>query len=116
MPVSPGRGRVTKNEIGPLVPAGVVTVRVWAREALFAGTTRFAVSDVLLDTITFCAVMGSPAPGAGVPVIVVLPLMKLVPAIVTATVVPRTPLAGVTDVTVGRGTDCAASGVGARIV
>jgi hypothetical protein len=87
MLVNVGGSRVIKNAIGALVPPGVVTLRVWLCTTT-PGTTRLAVSDVLLDTTTFCTVMAvPPMTGSGVAVIVVLPTTKLVPVMVTATVV-----------------------------
>ena len=70
----------------PLVPPAVMTVTVRAPSAAVRSSTKLAVSDVLLPTMTLATV--TPAPLTAT---VVAPTTKLVPVSVTATVVPRMP-------------------------
>ena len=82
-----------------VVPPGVVTVTVLMPVLAFFPMARFAVSEApLVDTAILLAVMPPPL----IPMLVPLGV-KLVPARVTATVVPRVPELDVIEVSVGTG-------------
>jgi hypothetical protein len=91
-------GPVTVNGWVPLVPPGVVTLTLCAVKPAVLVITKFAVICVALTTVTPPAVTPTPLMLIVVPVVV-----KLVPVRVTATVVPRAPVFGATEVRVGVG-------------
>jgi len=93
-PVSVGASGLMVKVAGALVPLEVVTVMLAGPSGAFPEIVKFAVICVLLTTVTFVTVIFAPA-------LTIEPLRKLVPVKVTGTVVPTTPLAGDTDVTVG---------------
>ena len=78
-------GRVIVKLCGALVPPAVATVTVRAPPVELSASTKFAVSDVVLVTLTVLTARSVPP----TIVTVVAPTMKLVPVSVTATVVPR---------------------------
>jgi hypothetical protein len=92
-----GAGGFTVNTAGPLVPPLVVTVTFAAPVAAVAEMISVAVIWVVLTTATLLTIT---------PVLLTAtaaPATKFVPARVTGTLVPWTPLAGLTEVSVGAG-------------
>jgi hypothetical protein len=81
-----------------LVPAGVVTLTLWAPSAVAAAMVKVAVTVVAFTTVTLLTVMF----GEFTTVTAVVPV-RLVPLRVTETLVPRAPVLGVIEVSVGAG-------------
>src|ERR1700675_1136380 len=90
-------GPTTVNVTGPLTPPAVVTVTVLPVIAAVFAMVNVAVIVVEFTTVTALTV--TPVPDTAK----VDPARKLVPARVTGTAVPRTPVLGVIDVSVGAG-------------
>lgn len=80
----------------PLVPPGVFTLTVLAVSPALTVIVKVAVIVVALTTVTALTLTPDPDTDTVVPVVV-----KLVPVSVTGTLVPRSPLSGVIDVSVG---------------
>lgn len=78
-----GVGGLTVNVLAAVVPPAVVTVTFRSPSAAELPTTKSAVRDVPLETLTLLTVMFDPLTAT-----VVAPLMKFVPVRVTDTVVP----------------------------
>lgn len=79
-------------------PPGLVTVTLLVPVDTPDGMLKVAVIEVELTTVTPLTVIPENGSATVVPVVV-----KLLPVIVTSTLVPRTPEGGFTPVTVGRG-------------
>jgi hypothetical protein len=78
-----------------VVPIDVVTVTLWAPTAALEAMTRFAVTVFAFWTVTPVAV--TPVPETVTPVAV----PRLLPLKVTETVVPRTPVVGLIELSNG---------------
>ena len=95
--VSVGAAGFTVNATAPLVPPAVVTVMFAVPITAAAPMVNVAVIWAELTTVTLLAVT------PGLLTATVAPATKLVPVRVTGTLVPCTPLAGLTDVSMGAG-------------
>jgi hypothetical protein len=95
--VSVGAGGFTVNTAGPLVPPLVVTVTFAAPVAAVAPIVNVAVILVELTTVT------PPTAIPGLLTATVAPATKTPPIRVTGTLVPWSPLAGLTDTRTGAG-------------
>lgn len=91
-------GPSTVNVCALVVPPGVVTVTFLAVSPAVAVIVKVAVIVVVLTTVSPLTVTPAPDTATVVPVAV-----KFVPVSVTGTAVPRTPVFGETDVSVGAG-------------
>jgi hypothetical protein len=89
-------GTVTVNTWDPLVPREVVTVTLRGPAAAAALIVKVAVVALELETETSLTVISLPAE-------TVMPAAKFVPTRVTLTIVPRSPVLGLTDTSVGGG-------------
>lgn len=94
--VKVGAGGLTVKVFAPVVPPAVVTVTFRSPNAAEPPISKSAVSEVPLLTLTFLTVTFDPLTAT-----VVEPEMKFVPVRVTETVVPCTPVVGLTAVSVG---------------
>ena len=93
--VSVGPAALTVKVAAPLVPPLVVTVTLAAPSVAFPAMAKVAVICVALTTVTPLTVT------PGLLTATVAPAMKFVPVKVTGTLLPTTPLDGLTEVNVG---------------
>ena len=95
-PVNSADAPVTRKPTGPAVPLGTVTSILWSPSVVVAPRFKVAVTDVeLTATKLLTVIVGEPgAVTAEAPV-------KLVPAMDTGTLVPRTPELGVIEESAG---------------